>query len=317
MKVTLFALSTLLFGFITTGTVTSIEPAALHHPVSIDAMMQKEYDGRDFTVGNVLAQNAEYTRYYITYKSGELTISGIMNVPNGEGPYPVLILNHGYIDPAIYTNGRGLKREQDYFAKRGYVVIHPDYRNHADSSQDPNTEIEFRLGYVEDVINAVYAIQNSGLTYVDTENIGMLGHSMGGGITINAMVIKPDLLKAAMLYAPTNADAYQNYMRWTVDRTETASKITELYQTPEENPAFWSGINAYNYFDRIKTSVQIHHGSGDDSVPIEWSNELETMLLQAEKEVEYYTYDGAPHEFVANWPTVMERTADFFDEKLK
>jgi hypothetical protein len=28
-----------------------------------------------------------------------------------------VILNHGYIDPAIYTNGRGLKREQDYLAR--------------------------------------------------------------------------------------------------------------------------------------------------------------------------------------------------------
>ena len=101
------------------------------HPVSIPTMMQKEYDGRDFTVGKVLADNEIYTRYFITYKSGSLTISGIMNKPKGNGPFPMLILNHGYIDPAVYTNGRGLRREQDYLARRGYIVIHPDYIKHS------------------------------------------------------------------------------------------------------------------------------------------------------------------------------------------
>ena len=74
---------------------------------SLPALFDKEFDGRDLTLGDVLAKTAEYTRYYITYKSGELTISGIMNVPNGDGPFPVLILNHGHIDTAVYTNSRG------------------------------------------------------------------------------------------------------------------------------------------------------------------------------------------------------------------
>jgi hypothetical protein len=46
-------------------------------------------------------------------------------------------------------------REQDYLAQRGYVVLHTDYRNHAQSSDDPRSELDLRLGYSEDVINAV------------------------------------------------------------------------------------------------------------------------------------------------------------------
>src|SRR3989339_1743249 len=147
--------------------------------------MEKSLVGRDLKLGRVLARNAKYTRYYITYYSNDLKISGIMNVPSGKGPFPVLILNHGYINPKIYTNGRGLKREQDYLVRRGYVVIHPDYRNHADSDKDSSQHLSLRLGYTEDVINAVYAVRESGFTFFDKENIGMLGHSMGGGITTN------------------------------------------------------------------------------------------------------------------------------------
>src|SRR3990172_6702033 len=88
-----------------------VEPAPLN-PLSIYAARQKEYDGRDLALGLVLDDNSAYTRYFATYKSGALTISGIMNVPKGGGPFPVIITNHGYIDPDVYTNGRGLKREQ-------------------------------------------------------------------------------------------------------------------------------------------------------------------------------------------------------------
>jgi len=116
------------------------------HPVSLLALMKKTYKGRDFTMGQVLADMPAYTRHFITYKSGDLTISGIANIPKGNGPFPVIILNHGYIDPLIYTNGRGLKREQDYLARQGYFVVHPDYRNHAQSDEDPENDVNFRLG---------------------------------------------------------------------------------------------------------------------------------------------------------------------------
>lgn len=55
------------------------------YPVSLQAVREKEYDGRDLQLGETLAQTNNYTRYYATYQSGELTISGIMNIPAGEG----------------------------------------------------------------------------------------------------------------------------------------------------------------------------------------------------------------------------------------
>ena len=134
-------------------------------PVSLQALMAKKYDGRKLRVGRVLDRTGAYTRYFVTYRSGNLAISGIMNVPTGKGPFPALVLNHGYIDPAIYTNGRGLMREQDYLARRGYVVLHTDYRNHAQSDDDPTAELELRLGYTEDVINAVLALSGRRCPY--------------------------------------------------------------------------------------------------------------------------------------------------------
>ena len=71
------------------------------HPISVQALINKKYDGHDLKVRRLLADYGAYTRYIITYRGDGLTISGVMNVPDGRGPCPVLVLNHGYIDIAL------------------------------------------------------------------------------------------------------------------------------------------------------------------------------------------------------------------------
>lgn len=287
------------------------------HPISIDAFIAKDFIGSDFTIGTVLADNSAYTRYYVTYKANGVKVSGIMNVPKGAGPWPLLILAHGYIDPAVYTNGRGLKREQDYLARQGYVIIHPDYRNHADSDKDENVEQWFRLKYAEDVIGLVDAVKKAQLDYINTDKIGMLGHSMGGGVALNTMVIRPELIDAFVLFAPVSADYRRNFDKWTKSRTAVAEEILETHGSPEENPEFWDGISAVNYFDRIIAPIMIHHGDEDESVPLAWSDELNNWLVKAGKTATYHVYDGEPHEFINAWPLVMQRTTAWFDQYLK
>lgn len=285
-------------------------------PFSIPAYREKEYDGRDFVIGKTLAENTAYTQSAITYKSGNLTISGIMDMPKGTPPsggFPVLFLNHGFIDPAIYTTGRGLKREQDYLARRGYVIVHSDYRNHAGSDKDPDADVELRFGYVEDVINGILALKQAGLQNVNAEKIGMLGHSMGGGVTLSVLVIKPELVQAAVLFAPVSSDQRENFDRWLSRRPETAEKIQQRFGSPEDNPAFWDGISAMTFLSDIEAPLQLHHGTVDESVPIAWSDRLDQILREKEKRIEYYRYPGEPHEFINAWPTVMDRTVTLFD----
>lgn len=298
--------------------VENIVTKSTFHPDSIDEMSKKEYLGSDLKLERVLSKNEFYTRYHITYKSEGLKISGIMNIPAGKGPFPVLILNHGYIDPEVYTNGQGLKREQDFFARNGYVVLHSDYRNHAQSDFDPNNDMRPRSGYVEDILNAVSAIKNSDLTYFDKENIGMLGHSMGGGITINVMVTKPETAKAYVLLAPINSDYEKNFNRWVLDSwPEVAKQFYDQYGTPANNPDLWKSISAKYYLNKVSSPVLIHQGTLDEDVPVEWSRELNELLKKENKEVIYYEYPKEGHTFFDEQPLVMQRTLEFFNENLK
>lgn len=299
--------------------ISDLDGGSVAHPVSLPALIAKDFQGGDLVLGRVLDENSEYTKYFATYKSEGLTISGIVNVPKAEPPaggFPVIFTNHGYIDTAVYTNGRGLKREYDYLARRDYVVFHSDYRNHAQSDKEPDQELRYRLGYVEDVINAVLAVQASDLP-INREKIGMLGHSMGGGVTINILVAKPDLVDAAVLYAPVSADARDNFEKWITSRPEVADKIIELYGGPESNPIFWDNLSAISFVEKIKTPIINHHGTADDSVPFEWSERLQAELEVRDKDSVLYVYQEAPHEFIGDWNLFMERNLEFFDRHLK
>jgi dipeptidyl aminopeptidase/acylaminoacyl peptidase len=300
---------------------TQPDPAVpeVEHPVSLPALMATSYDGGGLRLGRVLARTSDYTRRAVSYRSGDLRISGILNVPDGRGPFPVLVLLHGYIDPDIYVTGQGLMREQDYLARRGYVVLHTDYRNHAGSDDDPSAERRLRLGYTKDVVNAVLAVRRSRLPFLDGERVGLLGRSMGGGVTYNTLVAQPGLVDAAVVFAPVSSLAADNFNRWIRndgDRAGLAGQIIDRYGAPEDNPAFWRAASPRPYFDRITEPVLIHHGTADESCPIRWTRATYAALQRAGKRARLFVYEGEAHAFGPQWPLSMRRTVRFLDRHL-
>lgn len=282
--------------------------------------MARTFDGSRFRVGRVRARAESYTGYHVTYRGDGLTLSGIMNVPTGRGPFPAIVLAHGYIDPEVYTTGRGFERSQAYLAQRGYVVVHVDYRNHATSSPDPRAELELRLGYTEDVINAALALRKARLPYVDLDRIGLLGRSMGGGVALNVAVVAPDLFDAIVAFAPVSSNVVDNYNRWLVRRAERraiAQRIARTYGSPKANPEFWRNVSPVTFFGRIAVPLQIHHGTADESVPVAWSRTTYAALEAAGADARLYIYPGEQHSFGPAFGTAMARTVRFFDANLR
>jgi dipeptidyl aminopeptidase/acylaminoacyl peptidase len=289
------------------------------HPVSIQALINKSYDGRDLKRGRLLADFGAYKRYLITYRGDGLVISGVMNVPDGKGPFPVLVLNHGYIDPDTYFPGQGMPREHDYLARHGYVVLHTDYRGHASSDDDKDVDYELRLPYAVDTINAVKAVKSSKLPYLDKDRVGWLGRSMGGNVTLTALVAQPGLVDAAVIYASTSslvADNWKQFYRPSEDRARVNGRIKRTYGLPNDSPDFWRAASPRPYFHRVTEPLLVHHGTADDTCPIRWSESTVKALRAADKDVAFVRYRGEGHTFERQWRRSIERTVAFFDDHL-
>ena len=283
------------------------------------ALQQKEYDGARLRLGAEVYSSVTQRQYEVTYRGGGLTISGRIAIPRGKGPFPAIVLAHGYIDPALYVNGQGMTREREWFADHGYIALHVDYRNHAGSDDTRIGEADLRMGYAEDVINAVLALR-AWDGPVDDERMAVGGRSMGGGVVYNVLVAQPGLVDAAVVWAPVSSDAVDNYNRWIAHdpvRQNLVAAIDRLYGLPRDNPEFWDGISARTYFDQITEPVLIHHGTADDTCPIRWSRETARLMKRDGVDATLAVYDGEGHAFGPQFFASMERTGRYLDQHVR
>jgi dipeptidyl aminopeptidase/acylaminoacyl peptidase len=297
-------------------TVLSAPAQAAPVDPTIPAAIAATYDGRDLRIRKDLGSNSAYSRHAITYKSGDLTISGIMNKPRGKGPFPVVVLAHGYIDPKVYVTGQGFRREQDWLARNGYVALHIDYRNHAGSDKDPDADVSMRLGYAEDVINAGLAVRNSTLPFIDKNKVALLGRSMGGGVAFQTLAIRPGVYDAAITYAATSSNTADNFNKWQRYDSALGKKIIAKYGSPEAEPEFWRTMSARNYFSRITEPILMFHGTNDDSCDISWARATDAALTRAGKDATLVEYKGAGHYFYGPWNDSIKRVDKFLTKHL-
>ena len=298
------------------GTALSAPAQAVPVDPTIPAAITATYDGRDLRIRKDIGGTSAYTRHAITYESGDLTISGIMNKPRGKGPFPVVVLAHGYIDPKVYVTGQGFRREQDWLARNGYVALHIDYRNHATSDKDPQADLSMRMGYAEDVINAGLAVRESKLPFIDNDRLALLGRSMGGGVAFQALVIKPGVYDAAITYAATSSDTVDNFNKWQRYSPALGKRIIAEYGSPEKEPDFWRTMSARTYFSRITEPILMFHGTNDEGCAISWARATDDALTRAGKDATLVEYPGAGHYFYGPWNDSIKRAEQFLTKHL-
>jgi uncharacterized protein len=281
--------------------------------LTIDALTARSYGGGVLDILETLEETETFTRYLISFPSDGLTIYGFMNVPHEGDSFPVALVLHGYIDPAVYETVTYTRRYADALAEAGYFVIHPNFRNYPPSDSGDNP---FRIGYAIDMLNLIAIIREQSqdstgyLRRADRDRIHLWGHSMGGGVALRVVTVNTEpYLRAAVLYAAMSGDEQQNFEQiqvWSNGRSGTA----ELGAPPDVLAA----ISPINYLDRIRTPISIHHSEADEVVPIAWSNDLCARLQTIKHPVECHTYYAVPHTFRGqNDDLFMERVTRFFD----
>lgn len=299
------------------GAARAQDDAESLETVTIEALSRREYGSPDgLQAHQVFEANADFTRYIVSYLSDGLRIYGFMNVPVGEGPFPVVILIHGYMPTATYQTLTYTTRYADALARAGFLVIHPNLRNHFPSDSAPDQPF-FSVGYAMDVLNLIADVERDAgktetLAAALPEWIGLWGHSMGGGIAIRAMVVNPNV-DAAVLYGTMSADEYLNYDRIYTYWMGGAEGLEEISTPPE----ILAQISPVTYLDRTEAAVSIHYGAQDSDVPPAWSIELCGQLEALGEDVECFGYEGQDHILAgASDRLFHERAVEFFNSTL-
>jgi len=263
------------------------------NPYSLEALAEREYGAGELRVEYAWQENTEFTRYYITYDSDGLNIHGYVNVPKGEGPFPVVIALHGYIPANEYDTLDYSTRYADSIARKGYLVLHPNLRNFP-PSDSPGRVRDYQAGYTIDVMNLLAHVRELAgedgiFENADLSMMGIWGHSLGGGVALRVVNLVPEI-KAAVLYGA----------------------VSQRYNNND------AGFNVYD-LQSTKAAFSVHHGELDTTISPEWSRTLCAQLEQAGREFECFFYEDQPHTFIRAGqadPLFIQRTIEFYDRYL-
>jgi dipeptidyl aminopeptidase/acylaminoacyl peptidase len=282
-----------------------------YHDLTIEALRKRIYGGGVLQSEGLLKESSQFNRYQFKYRSNGLDLYGFLDEPFGDGPFPVIVVLHGAVDPQSYNTVDYTERYVDSLAEAGFLVLKPNLRGYPPSQDKDN---EFGIGDTIDVLNLIALIRTQAgttglLQKANKEKIGIWGHSMGGGIVLRVLEIDPHI-SAAVLYASLNADERLNLAHFGND-----GRRDKKIQLPNATLELLSPVN---YLNLINAPISIHHGADDPTVPVQWSRDLCKKLQDLDKQRECYLYPGQLHTFQNSGDLLFEkRTLDFFNKYLK
>lgn len=294
--------------------VPSVTPTlAPFEEYTIDHLRRRAYGSGQIEVLDTLMETDTFTSYSIRYPSDGLTIYGFVNVPKGEGPFPVIVSIHAYSMYGGYDVFYPFHDFAEYFAANGFVVLHPGLRNHPPSDMGDNL---LRVGMSVDVLNLI-ALTKAGndwpseLPEIDRDAIGLWGMSLGGEIALRVLTISSDI-KATVLYSSLNGDIENNSKHlYNVLHDE---QFQQDSQVPSE---MFKRISPMYYYHHITSPIQLHHGTADTTMLLEWAEENCELLTSSGVSTECIYYPDAEHVFNRSNFEVLQRNAlEFYQKHL-
>ena len=290
------------------------EPTPLSQ-YTIDNLSNENIESGTIKVIEILEEEDNYTSSLIsfTFKPAPTEddlkqTTGMLNVPNEEGEYPIVVMFRGYVDQSIYTTGIGTKNAASYFADNGFITIAPDFLGYAGSDHEADNIFETRFQTYTAALSLLKSLDQ--IDKWDGKNIFIWGHSNGGQIALTVLEITKDTTPTT-LWAPVTKPFPYSILYYTDESSDKGKYIrSELAEFERLYDVEYYSLD--NYVNYIKAPLQIHQGTNDDAIPIEWTNSFVDSLEESDIEVEYYTYPGADHNLRPNWNEVVAKDIEFF-----
>jgi len=249
-------------------------------------------------IGDMMWRGQGFTKSHMKWTSGGQPMTGTISMPDGGGPLPVVIVNHGHIPPERYWIGQDSGIFGDPMAAHGFIAIAPNYVGYngsgtGDPGLQPNQQIAIT---VLDLISSL-----GSLPQADPGRVAVVGHSQGGGVSQILMVIDPRI-KAVVLHAPVSSDEAENAAR-RHERTGTWPSFGD----PSQNPEAYMHMSPRAYFAQRQPPALLVQGTLDHTIPSAHTQETFDALQRAGVESRLLWIPGGDHDLVgANLAEAVE-----------
>ncbi|HUV65295.1 MAG TPA: alpha/beta fold hydrolase [Sedimentisphaerales bacterium] len=247
---------------------------------------------------------------------GGVAIPAYIRKPASPGPFPVVVLLHGGNDSleVTYGMGRSARPPTADFVAAGWAVYAVDFRPRA--AMPANVGKGARL-IQEDTIAAIAKAR--AFPFVDPKRVAILGGSRGGAIMMR-LASKVDVA-CGVLCSPAGIDlievgkviqrgeeevnpALKNMVKALEKRSGAA--IEEI----EKDPAKYKYSSAMTEAPKVRFPLLMINGRNDSASPISVMEGYVRKLREADKEVETYFPDDAPHGFYFGFPKEIPETKE-------
>jgi len=221
---------------------------------------------------------------WVRYKARDgMEIPALVTVPDGEGPFPVVVLPHG---GPIARDYWGFDLWAQMLAYHGYTVIQPQFRISTGFGRK-----HLEAGYAQWGLTMQDDLED-GLTYMvkrglgDSNRAAIFGWSYGGYAATVGAFRDPNPFHCAISGAGVADMPY--FRAWLADN---GTFIEKTYRGTVD------GIHPLDHIDSVDVPLLVIHGDKDERVPVAESRKLVSKLKEYNKQHEYLELKGANHFF--------------------
>lgn len=245
---------------------------------------------------------------------GKTLCHGLLFKPAGLDParkYPVI----DYIYPGPFTGtipsrqfSAGQGGDAGALAQLGFAVVE------IDGMGTPRRSKAFQDHYYRDMGKQAVPDQMTGIQdlarrypWLDTDRVGIWGHSGGGNATAAAMFLYPDFFKVGI--AESGNHDNRNY------EDDYYEKYLGLLKTDGKTTNYDVQANQ-DFAKNLKGKLLLAHGMLDDNVPVSSTLLVVEALQKANKDFDLILFPRARHGFGDQSSYMMRRRWDYFVENL-
>jgi dipeptidyl aminopeptidase/acylaminoacyl peptidase len=198
-------------------------------------------------------------------------------------------------------------------AQMGFIVI--EVGNRGGSPQRSKWYHNFGYGNLRDygLADKKRAIEELALKYpwIDTERVGITGHSGGGFMSAAAMLVYPDFFKVA--FSESGNHENNIYNRWW---SESHHGVKEVFDKEGKSTFSYNIEKNSDLAKNLKGHLMLVTGDIDNNVHPANTIRLANALIRANKRFDYFQFPGQRHGFGDMSEYCFWMRADYFSRHL-